>query len=459
MSLFNTLNTGASGMTVSGASLAVIGDNIANLSTTSFKRGQANFADAFPNTIGTLAGVQKLGRGAVTGSMSTTFEQGMLMGSGSSLDVALTGPGFFQVADGPDNFYTRDGHFMLDKEGWLVNGQGLNVQGYGANDGMVGAVVGDVQLDMGAFPPQATETITLDAQLKPLEAFTPADIDYQPIQPTLDGTQTTMEQASTDADYSTSITIYDSLGRPHDVVVNFEQIDADAAAGETTWIYSAVIDGGGTDLGGGVTGVDGMALEIATGALVFDQDGTLTSNVASPDPNAGWMWPAAQPYVFDWEIGLDTAGNPTDGSMMSVGSRQDDDTEAGGVVSSIQQDGFSVGDLVSLNVDPDGTIVGQYNNGEDRVMAQLAVATFSAQGGLERMGGNLYKANLTSGDPAIAAAGEGTRGSVSGYTLERSNVDLEHEFVSMIQSQRAYQANAGVIRTADETLQNLVNLV
>ena len=90
---------------------------------------------------------------------------------------------------------------------------------------------------------------------------------------------------------------------------------------------------------------------------------------------------------------------------------------------------------------------------------RLAVATFAAEGGLERMGGNLYKATLTSGDPALAAAGQGIRGTTSGYTLERSNVDLEDEFVAMIQAQRSYQANAGVIRTADENLQQLVNLV
>ena len=112
-----------------------------------------------------------------------------------------------------------------------------------------------------------------------------------------------------------------------------------------------------------------------------------------------------------------------------------------------------------FDLNEDGNILGRYTNGEEIVLGQLAIATFDAEGGLERSGGNLFRATLASGDPALGVPGSGTRGSTLGYALERSNVDLEDEFVDMIQAQRSYQANAGVVSTADETLQELVQLV
>ena len=254
MSLFNTLQTGQSGLSVSGTGLAVIGDNIANLNSTGFKRNRATFADAFPNTVGTLGGIQKLGRGAVNARINTEFEQGMLQGTGSALDVAITGVGFFQVQSGNQNYYTRDGSFLLDNEGYMVTAQGMNLQGNNAVDGLLGGQIEDIQLDLGPFSPKATTEITLDSQLYPFQDFDPLAIDYQPIQATLDGLTTTMEEAASLADFSTSITVYDSLGRPHDVVLNFEQVAEDPVTQQTTWIYSAIVDAGETELPGGGSG-------------------------------------------------------------------------------------------------------------------------------------------------------------------------------------------------------------
>ncbi|NCG19841.1 MAG: flagellar hook-basal body complex protein [Rhodobacterales bacterium] len=471
MSLFNTLNTGASGMSTAGTGLGVIGDNIANMNTTGYKRNQARFADAFPNSIGTQRGIQQLGSGALNSQIVTTFEQGMLQGTGSALDVAITGVGFFQVSDGQEDFFTRDGSFALDKSGYVVNAQGLNLQGYNAQDGVVGAMVGDLQLELGPYPPQATESIVLDAVLNPIDNFQVDEIVYQLLQPTLDGTivAPTLEEATAAADFSTSVTIYDSLGRPHDVAINFEQVDATGVPAETDWLWSAVVDAGSVDTGGGVFGEDGRALEIASGSLTFDSDGVLTSYLTAA-PATPVTWPGAAPYDCNMEVGIDAAGLDTPGSLIAVGSGdsgwEDPSLRTNwvgaannGSVSSIQQDGFTIGDLSSLAVDAEGKILGQYTNGEDLVLGQLSIATFSAEGGLERLGSNLYKQTLSSGDAAVGMAGTGNRGSTNGYNIERSNVDLEEEFVSMIQMQRSYQANTGVISTVDETLQELVNLV
>jgi len=452
MSLFYTLNTGASGLAVSGLGLSVIGDNIANLNSFGFKRSRASFADVLPNSLSTLGGVRKMGGGATTSNVSTMFDQGMLAGTGSALDMAITGQGFFQVADGNQNYYTRDGSFALDNSEFLVTSGGLRVQGYQATNGVIGNTIGDIQVETGAFPPQQTSEITIDAVFGTSVDFDPALVaqDYEAIMGSLDGITNDLNTVSDLADFSTSLTVYDSMGRPHDVVVNFEQISENAPPGGTDWVYSVVIDGGETDVAGAQPG---MALQIESGTLSFDQFGALTNHVADP-PLAGWTWPGADPFSPVMDFGFDAVAGTSDGSLLVGG-------EEPGVssVTSIAQDGFTVGDLTSMVVESDGSIIGYYTNGETRALGQVGVVTFAAEGGLDRAGSNLFKATVASGDPAMGVAGSGSRGDVNGYALERSNVDLEDEFVSMIQTQRSYQANAGVVRTADETLQELVNLV
>jgi flagellar hook protein FlgE len=443
MSLFNTLQTGASGLGVSGASLGVIGDNIANLNTTGFKRNRANFADMLPQGAFGFAGPQQMGRGAALNSISTQHSQGALSASGSSLDIAINGSGFFQVKSGSEAFYTRDGAFGLDAEGFMVTPGGYRLQGYGAEDGVVSPVVGDIQIDQRPIPPQVTEEITLSMSFAPQEAPYETFLSDAQTAGTLDGTGIDLDTFAADMDHTTSVTVYDSLGQPHDAVVVFEQ------TGPDTWSYSMLVDAGETDVAGAV---DGAALEVMSGTMTFDTDGELTA-VTQAATGAAWSWPGAAPWTPSLDLGMDpVTGDPTDGGV--------DTTSTGeSATLSVSQDGFAQGNLDNLQVDDEGNILGRYTNGEEIVLGQLAIATFDAEGGLERSGGNMFRATLASGDPAMGVPGSGSRGSTVGYALERSNVDLETEFVDMIQAQRSYQANAGVVSTADETLQELVQLV
>jgi len=449
MSLFNTLQTGASGLGVSGASLGVIGDNIANLNTTGFKRSRANFADLLPQSTFGMAGPQQMGRGAATSTISTQHSQGALSGSGNALDIAISGGGFFQVNAGAESYYTRDGAFGLDADGFVVTQTGHRLQGYNADGGVVSPVVGDLQIDQAPIPPQVTSEITLDLSLAPTEPDDPAAgtwnsalADAQAAG-TLDGTSLDLNSFADDMDHSTSVTVYDSLGQPHDALVVFEQ------TGEDTWSYSMLVDAGETDVAGAI---DGGALEVMSGELTFDTDGQLSS-VTQNVSGAAWSWPGADVWTPSLDLGLDPAtGAPTDGGMNTNA------TDASTTLA-VSQDGYAQGTLNNLQVDDEGNILGRYTNGEEIVLGQLAIASFEAEGGLERAGGNLFRATMASGDPAMGAAGTGNRGDTVGYALERSNVDLEEEFVGMIQAQRSYQANAGVVSTADETLQELVQLV
>ena len=439
MSLINTLQSGASGLTAIGASLGVIGDNIANINTTGYKGSRANFADLMPQFLG---GAGQVGRGTQLSNVSRSFGQGALQATGSVLDVGVQGNGWFKVNNGGEAFYTRDGHFNLDKDNFVVSSSGLNLQGYQASNGVVTSTLGDLQLDTGDMMPQVTSTITLDANLAIPD---PANSNGDLLALDFTGGATIAEMSGA-ADFSTSVTVYDTLGRPHDVSVMYEY---DQTAG--SWNYKAVIDAGDTDMAGATPG-NGVA--ILEGTVSFDTSGQLASvTQTTPATMPAWTWPGAAPFSFTLDMGVDSTGAATNGSLTQVGL---DGTSA---TNAISQDGFTVGAVTGLQMSADGTIVANFDNGQDRLIGQLALARFAAEGGLEGMGGNLFRASMASGEAAMGAAGVGGRGDTIAYALEGSNVSLEDEFVQMIQAQRAYQANAGTIRTADETLQELVNLV
>ena len=441
MSLFNTLSTGASGLSVSTSSMAVIGDNIANINTIGFKSSRASFADLLPADVGGLGGTSQVGVGARMAGVSTSYAQGSLQGSSSALDMAISGGGFFMVSSGEADYYTRDGSFYMDTEGYLVNSTGLRLQGYGATDGDLTSIVGDMQLDTTPVPGEPTSEVTLDAVLSAEAEYT--DEDGAIVTPLADlnvaGGGVSIEDAAAAADYSTSVTIYDSLGVPHDVTILMER------TGENDWSYQAVVDAG--ELPGGV---EGEAFVISSGDMAFDTDGVLQS-MTQTDTATAWNFEGAGDMQIDLLFGADAGGNETEGGMTMSGSESS--------VTAITQDGHTTGELTGITVDDEGIITGVYSNGESEVLGQVAMATFASDAGLTRGGGNLYRATADSGQAAVGAPGSGGRGAITAYALEKSNVDLEAEFVSMIEAQRTYQANARVVTTANETLQELVNLV
>jgi flagellar hook protein FlgE len=245
MSLFNTLATGASGLSATGAGMAVIGDNIANMNTTGYKKSRARFEDMLPKAMGTRNGLSMLGRGVSVGGIGVMHDGGSLKGSSSALDMAISGTGFYQLSDGEQFTYSRAGEFHVDKDSYLVNAQGLRVQGYGVVDGTLVTQVNNLQLDLGPIEQNETSEIALDATLSAeteyLDATGAVITPYAGL--TLDGTAagSSIKEASEAADYSTSVTVYDSLGLPHDVTVFFER------TGTNTWSWSAVTDGGDLD--------------------------------------------------------------------------------------------------------------------------------------------------------------------------------------------------------------------
>jgi len=443
MSLFSTLNVGASGLGAASVGLGIAGDNIANIGTTGYKQTRATFADFMPQDVFGMAGTGRVGTGVATNRVSTLFGQGTLEGSDSAMDMAISGRGFFMVNGPTQSFYTRNGEFYVDTEGFVTTANGLRLQGYPAQGGTLSPSLGDIQLSTGTLPGQATSEITLDAVLA-------ADTTVGTGLAALDfyGTGTganTIADAASAAAYSTSMTVYDSLGVSHNVTVAFER------SGANDWSWRAVTDASAVydAAGAPYSATAGDAFEIASGTLTFDTDGNLTA-VTQAD-TAGWTFQGASAQTITMDFGLDAAGTATEGSMRMSGNES--------AVSGLVQDGMGSGELSGVTVGDDGTITGTYTNGEELTLGQVALATFKADSGLVRQGGTLFAASVYSGEPAVGVAGTGGRGALSGNALERSNVELEDQFVAMITNQRAYQANAKVISAADQSLQVLVNLI
>ncbi len=424
MSVTRAMWAGVSGLNAEGQALGVIGDNVANANTIGFKQSRAIFEDVLGGAAGS-----NVGAGVRMARAQQIFGQGSIQNTGQPTDLAISGDGFF-VVKGMSNgvegqFFTRAGQTSLNTEGFLVTPNGMKLQGYPVDaDGTVGSSLGDVQISQGQLPPKPTSSFNVDANLD--AGSVPPTTPWDPADP------------SKTSNYPTSTTMYDSLGQPHVVDVFFVN------TGPGQWEYHAMTDG--AEVSGGTPGTP---QEIASGTLSFDGNGALADSTA-----AGGVvdWAGATPgqtITFDFGTSIAAGGTGLDGitqygSPNSVGQQT--------------QDGYSSGSLSGVRVDPDGTVNGVYSNGEVVAVAQLGIAKFTSNDGLDRAGQNMWAATRESGEAAIGAAGSGGRGALVAGALEQSNVDITQQFVELIVHQRSFQANSKTITTADEMLQEVVNL-
>lgn len=428
MSISSNLFIGASGLEAHSDAISVVGDNIANASTIGFKSSRASFEDALG---GAAANGQRLGGGVRMGGPETLFGQGTLQSTGNNLDFAIRGNGFFAVSGSHNGltstYYTRDGRFQLDNTGTVVNSDGLALQGYTIDPtGKMGTSAGNLVLAATQSPPNATTSaqvaVQLDSTTTPPAAFDP--------------TSATTE-AST-SNYQTSMTAYDSLGNAHRVDLYFRN------NGGGKWDWHAMVDG--ADVGG----TAGTPTQVADGTLTFNSAGALDTEVVNSSSASFVGATANQAIKFDFGDAI-----TTDGGTGLTGTTQFAGTSN---VIHVNQDGYSTGTLSDVHVSDDGTIMGQFSNGQSRAVARVALADFAAPEGLARAGDQLFAQTVDSGQALVDAAGTGGRGSISGGSLESSNVDLGNELVTLIAYQRAYSASAKTITTSDEMLQEVDNL-
>jgi flagellar hook protein FlgE len=244
---------------------------------------------------------------------------------------------------------------------------------------------------------------------------------------------------SSTSNFSTSMQVYDSLGNAHSVDVYF------AKTGANTWDYHALVDGG--QLAGGTAGT---AVEVGSGSLSFTSAGALNSVTTNTAISASFVGANPnQAISLNFGTSIAAGGTGLDGTTQFASPSS---------VSSQSQDGYASGDLAGVSVDGNGIVRGVYTNGQKLAVGQLTIAKFRANEGLGRAGHNLWIATRESGDAALGVASSGGRGAVSSGALEQSNVDLATQFVDLIAHQRAFAANSKTITTADEMLQEVVNL-
>lgn len=404
-----------SGLNAASTDLQVIGNNVANASTTGFKKSRTEFADIYATTnLGVAANA--VGAGVKVASIGQQFGQGNITFTDNNLDLAISGNGFFRLNDNGTSVYTRAGAFGVDRNGFIVNSQGQRLTGYGADTAgnITGALV-DLQLPTADLPPRQTTAAVLTANLDSrAPALTSASFD--PADP---ATYTS----------STSLTVYDSLGNPRLSTLYFVN------TGPGAWDMYQTVDGTLVDADAGTAvGAGGNAR-----SLTFDTAGVLTSPpvVTTGDiPALG----GSAPFPIDINLGKTTQF----GSGFSVNS--------------LTQDGFSTGRLSGVDVNETGVLSARYTNGQSLTLAQVALANFASPQGLRQLGDTAWGETYESGAALIGGPGSGSLGAVQSGALEGSNVDLTEQLVGLITAQRNFQANAQVITTADAVTQTIINI-
>jgi flagellar hook protein FlgE len=243
--------------------------------------------------------------------------------------------------------------------------------------------------------------------------------------------------AATGATYTTSQSVFDSLGNAIPLSLTFTR---EAAA--RTWTVAATAPSTTAP----ITFTPTAGVAAPTASFVFDTSGNLTS--PSTDLALDMtMTNGAANLQINWDL-VDASGGLGDITGYSSPSNTTFQT----------QDGFTSGVLRGISVDESGFVTAAYSNGQLIPVFQVAMADFASYDGLSKLGKNLYAASLNSGQPLPGVAGDGRLGNISPMAIEMSNVDLAQEFVKMITTQRAFQANSRVITTSDEILNELINL-
>jgi flagellar hook protein FlgE len=405
-----SLYAGISGLSANATAMTVIGDNIANVNTTAFKGNRSHFANILSSSLGGESATGNVGRGVEFWGTNAQWTQGSLENSSNPTDLAINGKGFFMVQDSSgSNFYTRAGSFTFDKEGYLVNPDGMKLQGYQIDaNGNVGAITPVYIPGERISAPMATEEFNFDLNL----SAGAADLST----------------------YTTSQTVYDSLGNAVPVTFTFTKTAATPGAWTVTGSVPATAGSGVT-----IGGANSMP-------ITFNASGVMTSPAADV-PVAVTLTNGASNLSLRWEMfnGAVSRGDVTGYATDSGTTFQ-------------YQNGYPAGTLRSITVDDMGVVTATYSNGEMTPTFQIALADFPSYDGLSKMGNNLYAESMASGQALPSTAGTGRLGNISPQSLEMSNVDLAEEFVKMITTQRAFQANSRVITTSDEILQELINI-
>ncbi len=451
MSIFGAMVTAVTGLRGQSYALENISDNIANSQTVGYKRVDTTFEDLIPDYPLT----QQIGGSVSASSRGTNTVAGNYSATGVGTNIAINGTGFFIVRDTAEyvggaprftakDLYTRRGDFELDKDGFLINGAGRFLVGNLA-DATTGVMQGGapsvLQFNSDQVPAQKTSKIEYRSNLP-----------------------------------ATPQTAFKTSGGTHlfDPALFADTTGANIRASEEITFNDRTI------AGGTVTMFDGLGTQVnAQLRWAKTADATTTPAVVPDtwklyymtDPSAtgaATKWTAtSQTYQFGSTGAMTAPVGTIIQPVMTIGTTSFTNVEFdlgitqfaqldGQVATSVlRQDGFGAGKMDDISVSSDGRIVASYSNGQTRILAQLSVAQFNAANMLKRRDGGTFEATLESGQPVYGLNGA----NIMSAQLEGSNTDIAEEFSKMIITQQAYSANTRVVTTAQQMLQDAINII
>jgi len=501
------MSSAVAGLKVHQTRMDVIGNNISNVNTVGFKSSKVYFSDILYQTTQKASGAsatagtaginaKQIGLGSSVAAISSTVKtNGGSERTDGALDVMIDGENFFVVNDGQQNLFTKDGSFQIDAAGNLCTSYGCKVMGW-----QVSEETGEIQ----------------KAMVSPMRVMSPDKLFSEPeattdvyINGNIDQNTT---QLTEDEGYPLSVGFFDKIGNYYTATFALRQVAGESDEGSAakniytlqltnvidenskSLFVSEVDDGEGNityalneTISMNVAGTDidmsSFVVDAETGELTFAED-------AEPAPQIYLGFNAATGAfvgVTSYENGSDFSDTEQDYS--SVVFRVGAETEEGeqNVFSPVNMDfssitkynnsgttnlesnrgnlktglgaGHKMGNMTGIAINQEGCVYGNYDNGETKLLGQLATASFANAAGLEAVGQNMYNTTLNSGEfNGIGVEVSSNGGSMTSGVLEMSNVDLAAEFTSMITTQRGFQANSRIITVTDTLLEELINL-
>lgn len=424
MGILSSMYTGITGLQGQGEALGIYGDNIANASTVGFKISRPEFQDVIAKSLKGLLGGNQIGRGTRLAAVNPIFSQGSIVQTESATDIAITGDGFFVMNGVDGQSFTRNGAFHFDKDGKLINADNFRVQGFQADEnGKITSKMGDLSVSRTVVDAHRTKEVKLFMNL---DLRADKGLEFDPNRP---------DQT---CHFATGATVYDSAGTAHILGVYFNKTD------DGVWTWRAMAKGEEVN-----DGQKGQLVEQARGRLTFDTDGRLKEQVverSSFNFNKG----ALPDQNITFNFGEERAKGGLGLEVTQYGTASE--------AYKTLQDGYTAGTLSGMTFNDDGTLAAIYSNGQNINLGQLALAKFENPEGLFKNGQNRFRESRLSGQPTIGAPVTGGRGSVSSKTIESSTTDIATEFINLMTAQRGFQANAKVVSTADEMMQEVINL-
>lgn len=428
-----SFNTALSGLNAAQSDLSVTSNNIANVNTTGFKESRAEFGDIYAvSALG--SGRTAIGAGVLLSNVAQQFNQGNLNFTSNTLDLAVSGEGFFVVSPNltsSERVYTRAGAFGVDETGNVVNASGQVLQAFPVNPN--GTVTSTslsstipLQLPQTAGTPSLTTEIEVGVNLSSVSSSL-NPLLFDPNQPT---TYTA----------STSISFFDSLGNTHIGTYHFVR---ETPTSSNSWAVYFSVDGAPVNITGGIAGAGGQVY----GRLVFDNTGNL--NAGASTSGGLFTTPA---------LGFTNGADPAQTLTIDFVNNSPTQFASGFAVNVLNQNGYGVGRLTGLNISDTGVVRANFSNGQSLALGKIALARFPNPQGLQQLGNTSWAESIDSGTALAGEAGTSSFGFVRSGALETSNVDLTKELVDLITAQRNFQANARSIETANAVTQTIIQI-